>query len=171
MQTTYFKSINDVLNDEDLINHILSKGYTLIFKPHRNLMKFLSTFDINSKIEIGDKISYTDIFNHASLIISDFSSVIFDFAYLKKPVIYYQREKNYHFNVDQAYFDYESMGFGPVTRTLGDFEAEVIKLIDDDCQMEEIYKSRVDEFFKYIDNNNSERVIGDVLDLDKEFYY
>ena len=171
MQTTYFKSINDVLNDEDLINHILSKGYTLIFKPHRNLMKFLSTFDINSKIEIGDKISYTDIFNHASLIISDFSSVIFDFAYLKKPVIYYQREKNYHFNVDQAYFDYESMGFGPVTRTIGDFEAEVIKLIDDDCQMEEIYKSRVDEFFKYIDNNNSERVIGAVLDLDKEFYY
>ncbi|WP_407391599.1 CDP-glycerol:glycerophosphate glycerophosphotransferase [Methanobrevibacter sp.] len=165
MQTSYFKSINDVLNDEELVNYIISKGYKLIFKPHRNLMKFLSTFDINPKIEIGDKVSYTDIFNHASLVISDFSSVIFDFAYLKKPVIYYQTEKNYHFNVDKAYFNYETMGFGPVKRTISDLEAEIINTIENDCKMDEIYQERVEDFFKFNDKNNCERVIKAVLEL------
>ena len=165
MQTSYFKSINDVLNDEELVNYIISKGYKLIFKPHRNLMKFLSTFDINPKIEIGDKVSYTDIFNHASLVISDFSSVIFDFAYLKKPVIYYQTEKNYHFDVDKAYFNYETMGFGPVKRTISDLEAEIINTIENDCKMDEIYQERVEDFFKFNDKNNCERVIKAVLEL------
>lgn len=40
--------------------------------------------------------------------ITDFSSVAFDFAYEKKPVIYYQYEKSYHFKLD--YYDYKKWG-------------------------------------------------------------
>ena len=31
--------------------------------------------------------TYNDIFNHSSLLITDYSSVVFDFAYIKKPII------------------------------------------------------------------------------------
>ena len=165
IETNYFKSINEVLGDEELINHLKSKGYTFVFKPHRNLLKFLSTFDIHPDIKMGTETSYNEIFNHSSVVISDFSSVIFDFAYLKKPVIYHQVEKNYHFNVDKAYFNYETMGFGPVTRSLDDLKSEIFKLIEDDCKMDEEYINRVDDFFKYRDKNNCRRVTDAILDI------
>lgn len=164
-ETSYYKSINDVLSNGNLIDRLESEGYDFVFKPHRNLLKFIDTFDINPKVKIGTEISYTDIFNYSSLVISDFSSVIFDFAYLKKPVIYYQVEKNYHFNVDRAYFKYESMGFGPVVKSLGDLETQIISLVSHDCRMDEEYMARVDDFFKYRDKNNCERVIRAISDI------
>ena len=171
IQTNFFKSINEFLNDEYLLEFLKSKGYKLVFKPHRNLMGFVHLFNIPSAVRLGMDISYTDIFNHSSLIITDYSSVTFDFAYLKKPVIYYQHDEDYHFNVDKSYFKYDSMGFGPVTKTLDELKQQIIRSIESDCQMEEKYEKRVDEFFKYIDKNNSERVIDAILDLENNFYY
>ncbi len=165
METSFFKQINQFLGDEDLINYIESRGYKILFKPHRNLFKFLDIFDIHPSIKLANQISYQDIFNHSSLIISDFSSVVFDFAYLKKPVIYYQPDKDYHFDVDNAYFKYDSMGFGPVTNNLGDLKSEIKKIIDNNGEMDAEYVKRVDDFFKYHDRNNCQRVLDAVLDV------
>ena len=116
-------------------------------------------------------ISYNEIFNHSSLMITDYSSVAFDFAYPKKPLIYYHSDNDYHFDVDKSYFKYDTMGFGPVCKTHDALKAEIINSIENKCQMEEKYIKRVDGFFKYIDKNNSERVIDAILDFDKTFYY
>ena len=40
----------------------------------------------------------------------------------------------------------------------GSIEDKILEYIDNDCQMEEIYQKRVDNFFKYTDKNNSKRV-------------
>ena len=57
--------------------------------------------------------SYQDLLNNSSVLLTDYSSVFFDFAYLKKPVIYYHPENDsYHY--EGSYFDYETMGFGDV---------------------------------------------------------
>ena len=60
---------------------------------------------------------YQELFKKGALLITDYSSVAFDFAYLKKPVLYYQSTNDYHFNLDESYFDYETMGFGEVCRS------------------------------------------------------
>lgn len=171
VQTPYFKAINDLLNDKELLEFIKSKNYKLVFKPHRNILKFINAFNIPQEVQLGSDISYNEIFNHASLMITDYSSVAFDFAYLKKPLIYYHSDNDYHFDVDKSYFKYDTMGFGPVCKTHDALKAEIINLIENKCQMEERYIKRVDGFFKYIDKNNSERVIDAILDFDKTFYY
>lgn len=111
---------------------------------------------------VSENESFQEIFKNSSLLISDYSSVVFDFVYLKKPIIYYQPNDDYHF--DQAYFDYETMGFGEIIRD----EDKLIKQIEDylinNCEMDEIYKKRVDEFFKYNDKNNSKRVYEWILE-------
>lgn len=165
IKTSYFKKINAILSDDKFIEYIESKGYKFIFKPHRNILKFLHNFTISSKIIIGDKIAYNDIFNHSSLVISDYSSVVFDFAYLKKPVLYYHPDKDYHFDVDKAYFKYDSMGFGEVCKSKDDLQSKIIELIENNCEMSDKYKSRVDDFFKYNDKNNCRRITDAILDL------
>ena len=136
-----------------------------------DVVKFINAFNIPQEVQLGNDISYNEIFNHASLMITDYSSVAFDFAYLKKPLIYYHSDNDYHFDVDKSYFKYDTMGFGPVCKTHDALKAEIINSIENKCQMEEKYIKRVDGFFKYIDKNNSERVIDAILDFDKTFYY
>ena len=92
------------------------------------------------------------------MIITDYSSIAFDFAYLKKPVIYYHYAKEYHFDLEESYFDYKTMGFGEVIKKEDDLIKLIKDYLDNDCKMKEVYKKRVDEFYKYNDQNNSKRV-------------
>ena len=167
MKTNFYKTYNDLINDKELIDFISDRGYKLIFKPHRNLHRFLNTFDKNHSVIFDDDLTnYTQTFNDSSLLITDYSSVFFDFAYMKKPVIYYQFDDNYHFDVESAYFKYEEDGFGPVARTHKGLKDEIFKIIENDCRMDETYEKRVDGFFKYRDRDNSKRVYEEILKLD-----
>ena len=150
---------NSLINDSRLIDFCKKHDYKLIFKPHPNVYRFIELFETNDYVIIDSTSnSYNDIFTHASLIITDYSSIAFDFAYLKKPVIYYHYAKDYHFDLEESYFDYKTMGFGEVIKK----EDDLIKLIkgylDNNCEMKEVYKKRVDNFYKYNDQNNSKRV-------------
>ena len=165
VRTTFFYTFNKLLNDKELIDYLSSKGYRMVFKPHPNLYKFIHLFDRNKDVDFIDR-SYSEIFNHASLMITDYSSVFFDFAYLKKPLIYYHYGKDYHFDVDSGYFDYEKMGFGPVAKTYDVLKEEIISCIDSGCEMDELYKKRVEDFFKYIDRENSKRVYEAIREMD-----
>ena len=151
----YLKSINSLLNNQRLIDYAKDNGYKLLFKPHPDLWKFIDLID--SKFTIS-KDSYTDIFNKSSVFITDYSSVAFDFAYLKKPLIYYHTESFTKFHYDKGYFDYDTMGFGQIIKSEGDLVEKIISYIDNGCVMEDKYQKRVDEFFKFRDANNSKRI-------------
>ena len=167
VKTDFYKVFNNLITDDELMDFARENGYTVIFKPHRNLHKFISAFTKHPDVVFDlDLENYTETFNNASLIVTDFSSIAFDFAYMKKPLIYYQFDNDYHFDVESAYFQYESDGFGPVVRTQEDLRSEIFAIIEKGCKMDEVYEKRVDGFFKYRDRNNSERVYEEISRLD-----
>ena len=167
VKTDFYKVFNNLITDDELMDFARENGYTVIFKPHRNLHKFISTFTKHPDVvfDLGLE-NYTETFNNASLIVTDYSSIAFDFAYLKKPLIYYQFDNNYHFDVESAYFQYERDGFGPVVRTHEDLKEQIFSIIENGCKMDGVYEKRVDGFFKYRDRNNSKRVYEEISRLD-----
>ena len=92
--------------------------------------------------------------------ITDYSSVAFDFAYLNKPVIYYQfdledyRKKQYR----EGYFDYEKDGFGPVSFNRKEVLNEIKYYIKTDFNSKKKYSNNMKKFFLFRDRKNSERV-------------
>lgn len=151
----YLKRINSFINNEKLLNFLSENGYELIFKPHYELLPNIDLFDTQKvKLEIDE--SYQDLFNESPILITDHSSVAFDFAYLKKPVIYYQGGDDYH--NEKAYFDNESMGFGYVTYNEDELVDRIIEYVENGCVMEDKFKERADEFFAFKDKNNCKRV-------------
>lgn len=169
VKSDFYNNLNSLLSNNEFIDWAVSEGYTLIFKPHRNLHKFIDTFTRHPSVRFDlDLSNYSETFNNASLIITDYSSIAFDFAYMKKPVVYYQFSHNYHFDVDNAYFNYEKDGFGPVCRSQDELKDNIIKIIDNGIVMDDVYKRRVDEFFKYHDKDNSRRVYEEILKLDDD---
>lgn len=163
IESEYFKCLNGFISNKELLNNLKNKGYEIIFKPHPKLLRFIEYFDTDGVIVDLDT-SYRDLFNSSSLLITDYSSVTFDFAYLKKPLIYYQYAKDYNFDLDKSYFDYESMGFGKVVKDENELINKLNEYLDNDCEIESIYENRVDSFFKYQDKNNSKRVYKWILE-------
>lgn len=167
MQTDFYKVYNDLLNDDELLDFISKNGYKMIFKPHRKVFNFINAFTRKPDVIFDDDFTnYTETFNDSSLMITDYSSVFFDFAYLKKPIIYYQFDDSYHFNQDKSYFKYDADGFGPLTDSYDEVKKLIMDYIENSCRMEETYQKRVDGFFKYHDKNNSKRVYEEILKLD-----
>lgn len=156
----YFYNLNSFLNNAKLLK-MCDEGYKIVFKPHPELNKFIALFDIPKEIHVSFDESYQELLNNSSVLITDYSSVFFDFAYLKKPVIYYHPNDDYHY--EKSYFDYDIMGFGDVAKSESDLVDKLDDYVKNDCQMEEEYQKRVDEFFTHIDKNNSKRVYDWIL--------
>ena len=155
-KSDYFKRLNSFLNNEKLLSNLKSNGYKLVFKPHYDLLPFMDLFNIPDDVEVNVTDSYQTLFNDSALLITDYSSVFFDFAFLKKPVIYYHEGNDYHYI--EGYFKYNTMGFGPVVECEDDLVDKIIQYIANGCVMEDEYKERVSDFFKYHDQRNCSRV-------------
>lgn len=157
LASEFFKVMNNMFTNERLISFLKENDFKLIFRPHPELIQYLHLFDIDNETVIVSKDeSYQELFNGSSILVTDYSSVAFDFAYLKKPVLYYQYADEY--NYDDGYFKFDSMGFGDVIEQEDDLIDEIIEIINNDCQMDEKYIGRVESFFKYTDRNNCKRV-------------
>lgn len=163
LNSQYFKKINSLINNEKLIEIANKRGYKIIFKPHPLVYDFIDLFDRNKSVIFDENSKYQELFNSSDLLITDYSSVAFDFAYIKKPVIYYQYGNDYNFK--EGYFDYETMGFGEVIKTEEDLVNSVEKYLEKDCEIDKKYLRRIESFYTYIDKNNCKRVYKHIKKL------
>ena len=167
--TDYFKFYNNLINDKRILEICRKKGYTIRFIPHPNMMQQIEDFETNNVVEIVKKnVVYRDEFKANKLLITDYSSVYFDFAYLKKPIIYTQFDKETFFEgqiYQKGYFDYERDGFGPVCYNYETSVKEIVKAIKNDCKLDKKYSKRIDDCFMYRDQNNCKRVYDEIIKL------
>jgi len=153
--SVFYSAINNILTDPRLIASAAKLGYSLLFKPHPHMYLQIDDYDLRHAKIIDRNESYQEMFGYADLIVTDYSSAVFDFAYLKKPVLYY------HFDdrpLGSGYFDYETMGFGDIAYEHGALIDLIIQYMESNCDMPDMYKKRVDSFFAFTDTNNCKRV-------------
>lgn len=168
-KSEYFKFYNSLINDEKL-NDALQKYNTVIeFYVHPNFAAQISDFTVNDNVILGSyPYNYSKIFAEGKLLVTDYSSVAFDFAYLRKPVIYTQFDEATFFDnhsYNKGYFDYKRDGFGPVLESYNQTVDEIITLLESSIRLDAQYRSRIDEFFVYDDRNNSSRVYDAIESL------
>jgi CDP-glycerol glycerophosphotransferase (TagB/SpsB family) len=138
------------------------KGYTGLFCLHPIFSKQSVDFEGNDVFEINrGPVDYKNIFSTSSLLVTDYSSIFFDFTYLRKPVIHAQFDRDTFYegqNYEQGYFDWDKDAFGPICKDLDSTIDEIIACLDRDCQAEPKYIERMDNFFAFDDKNNCERI-------------
>ena len=167
----YLKWMN-LLNCPTFIHLIEHFNIHVIFYLHREAQKFSKFFSSSCpQIEIGTfpKHDVQTLLKNAQLLITDYSSVAMDFAFMGKPLFYYQFDYSEYRkrHLAEGYFDYTADGFGPVCY---DYETTVQSIIDAikrDCEMSEEYKKRVDNFYYKTDTDNCKRVYEAILAIDQ----
>ena len=132
-ESEYARSWRALLGDEALRQVAERHGKRLVFMPHPNAAPYLEAFDPPAHVQVVTKAEagIQALFCRSAAMITDYSSVAFDMAYLRRPVVYYQfdRERFFHgdHNWREGYFQYDRDGFGPVARR----HAEVACRLDD----------------------------------------
>lgn len=105
--------------------------------------------NLNSETDINDLIMVSDI------LISDYSSVIFEGAFLNKKMILFAYDKDEYLKERDFYYEYDSFVPGPIAYTNDD----IIKLINENkFDLEKVNKFK-EEFFDYTDGKSSERFV------------
>ncbi len=163
LESEYFATYKSLLMNEYLLQVLEKNSYKIVFYPHFALQKYIDNFDKiqNKSVIIANKDDYDvqDLLIRSSVLVTDYSSVYFDFAYMGKPVIYYQfdeeqfRKKHYQ----EGYFSYREHGFGKVLKHENEVIDEIEYMLNHNCIMDSLYKMRRDNFFDLIDNENCKR--------------
>lgn len=173
IQSVYFLSWNGLLQSQRLITLLDSADVDLVFYIHYSLQKFAHLFQSNNphiKIALFADYDVQQLLKESALLITDYSSVFFDFAYMYKPEIYYQFDYDdfYTKHYQKGYFEHARDGFGPVVTDLESLLNEIESNIKNNFVLDEIYKDRIDRFFPLHDDHNCERIYNAVIELQHE---
>lgn len=168
--TKYFEIYNSLINDKRLLTTAKKYGYSIVFLIHPTLSSQVEDYDTNEYLSIipaVSDVSYEKMLTESSLMLTDYSGIQFDFAYMKKPILYYQ-PKELPPQYTEGVYQYDTMGFGPIIDEYEEIIKVLCKMIENGCKMESKYISRVEDFFEYTDHSNCKRIMEEMLGQEKE---
>lgn len=147
--TKYCIELNKLLSSQRLADAASIYGYALAFLPHKDTMKHLADFETSSSILLM-KQSIPDyaFASQGAMVITDTKDIAYDFAYLEKPVMYYN-------------FDGENIvngNFGEVLETCEQLVDCTIEYMKNNGVMKEEYMKKKENFFEYSDLENCSRL-------------
>lgn len=166
--STFYEFYHALFNDQRLIRAAAQYQYRLVLFPHPEFQAWLKEFFAHPAFEsygIDRTKTYREIYAESDLIITDYSSAVFDFAYLHKPIIYAQFDKESFFSnhYTPGYFSYEENGFGEVEYNLDSTIERIIEYMQNDCQLKDKYRKRIDDFFTFRDQNSCRRIFEKII--------
>ena len=158
-KTVYYHIYEDLIHNEKLSKTAEKNGYKIVFLLHPTIGVQKDDFTGNKTVSIvsGTNASYDDYLSESDLMVTDYSGIQFDFAYMKKPVVYYH-PKELPPQYDNSRFTYEKDGFGPLFDEHDALVDYICNQIELGCVMEPCYIERVDKFFRYTDRSNRKRI-------------
>jgi len=171
----FFNFYCDLLSNVDLNKWIKENDYKIVFYLHYTFQPYCSLFENrfgnNDSITVARRADYDvqKLLINSSFLITDYSSVCFDFAYMGKPMVYAQfdkkiyRERHYQ----EGWFVYERDGLGPIFDDVKSVVLYTIQCGNDGFIMDETFKGRSAKLFSFHDNDNSRRVYEAIIKLDE----
>lgn len=162
--TEYFKIFNNLINNKKLIDKAKKDNYKIIFMLHPVITAQEEDFKTNDFVTIltvNSGISYEQLLTESSLMVTDYSGIQYDFAYMRKPIIYFHPDE-LPAQYEDGGINYETMGFGPICKKSEQLVDMLCKYMDNNCITEKEYIKRADDFFAFDDHNNCQRIYDEI---------
>lgn len=136
------------------LEKISNLGYKIVFRGHHMVENFLINSNLNVTIATSD-IDTNQLLSIVDVLITDYSSIFFDFLIAKKPIIYYAYDIDDYKEERGLYYPLEDMA-GKVCYEIDEVvkSLENISLVYDEAK----YNKAIKDFASYEDGNVSKRV-------------
>jgi CDP-glycerol glycerophosphotransferase (TagB/SpsB family) len=162
-----------LLTDERLLQCAREAGYALDFLLHpyvaanspafaRRIAEATGGAGVEVRTLVpGGETPYEILLERSDLLVTDFSGIQYDFAYMGKPVVYFHPPALPP-QYGHGAMDYETMGFGEIAADVDELVRVVCDYVRRDCAMTPEYERRIDDFFAYRDGDNCARILADL---------
>jgi len=167
-KSEYYNKLNDFFNSDKLDEMLTKYNYKIEVLLHPQSNKFVNLFSFTKNtITLNESLeSIQNLITTADALITDYSSVFFDFLYQKKNVIFYQfdydRYRDSHYK--EGYLNYHESSLGPVTNNLDDLINILESFISGEIDFR-LDSEQFNDYFEIYDKDNSQRVFKEIQKL------
>lgn len=167
----FYKIYNSLITNKKLLSTAKRLGYSITYLIHPVMSSQINDFDHSNEavriIAANDNYDYNQGLSEASLMITDYSGVQFDFAYLRKPVVYFHPPELPP-SYDEAVYKYSKHALGDIHTKVNALVDSVCEYMENECKLKPKYKKRIDDFFYHNDRNNSKRTYNAIIKWQRE---
>ncbi|WP_404932427.1 CDP-glycerol glycerophosphotransferase family protein [Pediococcus acidilactici] len=170
-ESEYLERYRKLLFDPRLLSFSKKYNMKLIFCLHPNMQDYLDYFkDAPVTLISQGEVDVQALIKESTMMLTDYSSVAFDFSFLHKPVLYYQFDRNRFLGKYPSHLDLDGELPGPIVDNLDDIFRELDKAGEHNFAMAEEFIKKADSFIAYRDTNSCERIYNAILNIsDKNF--
>jgi CDP-glycerol glycerophosphotransferase (TagB/SpsB family) len=147
IKSNYYKNIIDFLSAPRLADLLKEYDFELDFKPHPIMASAIGVFTVESdRVHLVSAVEPEDY----TLFITDFSSFVFDFAYLRRAILYFVPDDLEFRSGINAYRSLDlplEEGFGPIVLDVPGALDAVATILRNGGAVDAEFQRREDRFF------------------------
>ena len=172
LASNYFQQYNEFLSSPKLKDLLLANNCRIAFFLHPKFKNYVHLFDIDesiiSKYEFLE-VPLDEMIMKSSMMISDYSSIIWEMYYLKRPCVFYQFDKTQYLAYEGMYMDPDKDLFGDAVFTSSEVINQIETYIERDFVEKETFAQMRPNYFNLMDHHNSERIYKAIQVFRKKF--
>lgn len=168
-ETNFFRNVDNFINDPMLHELLSHKNIILKVYLHAVMERYSSHFIARSprvKILAFDEEGPSRLICNSQLLITDYSSVSWDFLYLCKPVLFYRFDLPQYLASRGSYLPLDKPLFGDICSNASELVEAVAKSARSGFVLTDKYKAYRDAIMPVIDHKNSKRIYNVAKKLD-----
>jgi CDP-glycerol glycerophosphotransferase len=140
----------------------LPEGFQMIYRGHTNTHAVHTEAVAGGAIDVTLYPDVTELYIAADVLITDFSSVMFDYTVTGKPIMFLAPDLERYRAERGFYFDFEAMAPGPILNT----DAEVLQTLGRIDQVSKEYEPRYrawQQKFNSLEDGNAAKRVVDIV--------
>lgn len=172
INSSFYKYYGGLLKNSRLHDLIRKQNLVIEFYPHIELqknkqcLKLFENLHENIRVVTTSTKTVKSLLEESTLMITDYSSVAFDFAYMDKPVLFFQFDLIEYLLNRGAYIDMEKDLIGPVYYTVENLINGIEEYILNDYEYDDSYREKLNKHILYKDELNSKRIYEEIINIE-----
>ena len=146
----------------------LGSDYVVLLRGHSRTIEFGESVDVPGVIDVTTYPEITDLYLAADALVTDYSSVMFDYSVTRRPMIFFTPDMAaYRDALRGTYFDLAELAPGPVLSTQDEVTEAIRALRTQGERYRERYERWHERFNRYDDGHSGERVVARLMAMRK----
>lgn len=138
-----------------------SNEYILVVKMHPSVSRSQGIpYDLKNHVLNLSKMDMNDLLICTDVLITDYSSVIFDYSLLERPMIFYAYDLEEYMSERDFYYNYENFVPGPIVKSNTDLFNKLRSI--DEFESESVINFR-NRFFDNLDGKSANRIVNTII--------
>ncbi|MGC4378026.1 CDP-glycerol glycerophosphotransferase family protein, partial [Fictibacillus sp. Mic-4] len=159
LESEYFDRYRELVYHPSLHDLANKYQFEIILCLHPNMQKFTHFFkDAPVRVISQGEVDVQYLMKESAMMLTDYSSVGFDFSFLHRPILYYQFDRKRFIGKRGSHLDLDNDLPGDIVYDVNEILQHIEEYAKNDFLMKPENQVRASKFLKYTDLNASKRI-------------